>query len=473
MRKRAWLAVGMAFVLAAAACGANGDQSSTEDDPPPAEADGDGVDLDAFGTLDSPCGEDIDGVTVSLDPAEAGRGTDRIHIGVANERTAEVRPGLLKEMYDAMVAFAGWCNAQGGIGGVPVEVVDLDGQLTRVEAAMTSACSETFAMVGGGWVQDNLAFTGKPGSDFHQCGMIAVTGFAVSTEFAEANGVIQPIPNAAYRKPSIQFADMAELYPEEVRKTAMVYGDGVPSLRITKDQNRAVMEAVGGYGFTDEVTYALINQDFSVTAQKIIDLGATSIGFVGEPENYAALLAELQTKGWEGLAASETNHYDEKLFTRGDSAPNGAVIRMAIHYFEEADEFPVMQQLEDLLTEYGPDDVKIASLSIQSFSAGLLFAQTVRDCAADNDGRVDRECVVTTAKTYTEWDGGGLHAPGDLSDGVPPECGMLVVARDGTFERLFPEIGGAEDDGDGFHCGEILELEGDFGEPRIDPSRPY
>ena len=44
-----------------------------------------------------------------------------------NDRSAEIRPGLNKVMYDASVAFAGWCNDQGGIGGLPIEIVDMDG----------------------------------------------------------------------------------------------------------------------------------------------------------------------------------------------------------------------------------------------------------------------------------------------------------------------------------------------------------
>ena len=47
---------------------------------------------------------------------------------------------------------------------MPIEPVDLDGQAINVEAAMTTACSKTFAMVGGGFALDTNMFSGKDGA---------------------------------------------------------------------------------------------------------------------------------------------------------------------------------------------------------------------------------------------------------------------------------------------------------------------
>ncbi len=79
-------------------------------------------------------------------------------------------------------------------------------------------------MVGGGYAQDNQIFSGKPESDFHQCGMIAIPGFAVSTDFSEANGVVQPIPNPVYEKPTTWMEDLQELYPDEMEKSPLRVG---------------------------------------------------------------------------------------------------------------------------------------------------------------------------------------------------------------------------------------------------------
>ena len=109
--------------------------------------------------------------TQDHDPGRPGRhgGADKLYIGVANDRGSRDPARSQQGDVRRSVAFAKWCNDQGGIGGLPIEPVDIDGKLLEVEAAMTTACTEIFAMVGGGCAQDDLVFTGKDGSDFHKC----------------------------------------------------------------------------------------------------------------------------------------------------------------------------------------------------------------------------------------------------------------------------------------------------------------
>ena len=202
------------------------------------------TDAQVFGTLESPCGKAPEGKTVTIKAEEAGRGTDRLYIGVGNDRTADAQPGMNKELWDTTLAFVAWCNEQGGVAGIPLDPIDIDGRYFHVEEAMTTACSETFALVGGGLVFDNQVFSGKDGSDFHKCRLIAVPGFAVSTDFAEASGVIQPLPNPAHRKSAVWLQDVASLFPEEVAKTVAVYGEGVTSIAINRDPGVADLERV-------------------------------------------------------------------------------------------------------------------------------------------------------------------------------------------------------------------------------------
>jgi hypothetical protein len=53
---------------------------------------------------------------------------------------------------------------------------------------------------------------------------------------------------------------------------------------------------------------------------------------------------------------------------------------------------------------------------------------------------------------------------------------MLMIVKDGGFERLYPEIDGEGDDGDGFHCpaDSIVTVPAASvpGEGKVDPSRP-
>ncbi len=131
-----------AVALVATACGASGDEEVTENEGETATTVASGDDA-SFGDLPSPCGDGDASVAEGEGPA-----TDKLLLGVANDRSADIRPGLNKEFWDTAQAYEKWCNDQGGIQGLPIELVDLDGQVTNVEAAMTKACTEVFAMVG-------------------------------------------------------------------------------------------------------------------------------------------------------------------------------------------------------------------------------------------------------------------------------------------------------------------------------------
>jgi hypothetical protein len=138
----------------------NSDDTATTQAPAPVETDApvtsDGPDTtDApsgpmFGTMASPCGPATDAGVPTI--AEGQNGGDTIKLGTANDHGYEGAPGTTLEMLDAAKAFAGWCNAQGGVRGLPIEIVDLDGKLFSVPPSMEQACSEVFAMAGGGWV---------------------------------------------------------------------------------------------------------------------------------------------------------------------------------------------------------------------------------------------------------------------------------------------------------------------------------
>ena len=460
-----------ALAVFASGCGAQGADDAADNNNPTettAAPAVEGAGAADFGSLKDVCGPG----DAKVAAADAGRGTDKLYVGVANDRASTIRAGLLKELWDAGVAFTAWCNEQGGISGLPIEAVDLDGKLLEVETAMATACKDTFAMVGGGYAQDNFLFSGKDGSDFHKCKMIAIPGFAVSTDFAEANGQVQPIPNPAYRKAGAWLADLAKLYPDKVKNFALVYG-ALPSIEQNKDQILAVAKQVGGYDNITQISYdAIGNQDWGLVAQQIEDSGAGAVSYVGEPGNMSKLAQALNDQGYDGLLFADAVAYDQLVIeSSGEAAAEGIIARIASHPLEEADRWPATKRMIDVFEQYGPADGKLASLTTQAFSAWLLFAQSAKTCA--EKGEITRTCVIQAAASVKEWDGGGLHAVGNPGDNEPPPCSMFVQVRGGKFERLFPELDSADDEGEGFSCtGGVLDVTGEFGAGNVDPSRP-
>jgi ABC-type branched-subunit amino acid transport system substrate-binding protein len=444
------LAVAAMTALLAASCSAKGDEpaapeTTAAEGTTTAQEPSDGT----FGDLESPCGEGD--YTVEAD--QAAGSPDVLRIGVANDRTSQIRPGLNKEMWDASTAFVAWCNEQGGIGGLPIEMVDLDGKLLEVEAAMTKACHGVFMMVGGGYVQDNLEFSGKPDSDFHKCGLADIPGFAVSPEKAESNGQVQPLPNPSAETGSAWLQIYKSLEPDNAESMAEVWGD-LPAMEAVRNRAVAVMadQDVEVAGVFDYPATGL--PDWTPLAQEVIGSGATSMHWVGEPTFLGNLVKALREQGWKGDPVNETNIYDQQYVdTAGVENAAGTIIRTAFHPFEEADIWPATKQYMDIVNE-NVDDAKIAILGAQSFSAWLLFATAANNCAADNDNVLTRACVLRSAAAIDGWTGGGLHAPANLGpDGSPPGCEMAItVTPDGEFERLSPTIGSDQDHGDGFTC---------------------
>ena len=482
MARKHLLAITAVAVLAliASACGASGGDKQ-------AEGGGDGSTTTAaaqeaaagsFGDLPAPvCGPGKDKVA----EGEGGTGTDKLYIGVATDRSSSIRPGLNKEMWDASVAFSEWCNAQGGIGGLQIELVDLDGKLTDVGNAMTTACSSTFMMVGGGWVQDDLQFTGKDGSDFHLCGLAEIPAFTTSPQKSESNGQIQPVPHPASEATAVWMRMFADLYPEQAESMAEVWGD-LPAMETIRNQDIAVIEGEGSEvaGVFDYPVFGMT--DWTPLAQQVIGSGAGSMHYVGEPTNMGTLIKTLREQGWEGIPMLETNMYDptyvDSAQNASDGTPNaaGSVIRTFFHPFEEAADWPAVQQYQELVDQYVPDG-KIALLGMQSFSAWLLFATAANACGDANDGVLTRACVLEAADGVDDWTAGGLHSPTDPGPegGPSPTCDMLLeVTDEGTFERLYPELGSEEDSLDGFVCAEdaVAEVPANEGKGVLGEDQP-
>jgi Periplasmic binding protein len=419
-----------------------------------------------FGTLDSPCGPGE--ATI----AEGQNGGDTLKLGTPTDHGYESSPGLTIEMLDAAQAFAGWCNEQGGIGGLQLEIVDLDGKLFQVPPAMEQACAETFAMVGGGWVFDDQMFP-----RFHECQMISFPSYTVTPTAAMANGKVQPIPNPSHVKPSSWLIWAKANYPTEIANTAIMYGDFLTT-KVVADSLRATMDVVGGFTVNDTIPYSPAGEaNWAPFAQRLKDQSISTLFFVGAPNNLVLLYKAMNEVGYvPALVLNDANFYDQTMVADGNGAlAEGFKVRTAYAPFEEPDRFPGMQSYLDMMETYNPDG-KIAGLGLQATSALLLFATAASSCLAANDNVLERECVLAEGLKITSWTGGGLHTETNPGGGRPPDCGIIMEIRDGAWQRLFPELDSADDNGDGWHCdpGSAVDITGDFGDVTkgVDPTRP-
>jgi len=424
-----------------------------------------------FGDMASPCGPATDAGVPTI--AEGQNGGDTLRLGTATDHGYEAAPGLTVEMLDAAEAFAGWCNAQGGVRGLPIEIVDLDGKLFNVPAATEQACAETFAMVGGGWVFDNQMYP-----RFHECGMISLPGYAVTAEASLANGRVQPIPNPPNLKPASWFLWAKKYQAEAIGKPAILYGDFV-STKMVAEQIKGTMAALGGFGEPLMIpTNPAGEANWTPFAQQLKNEGITMLSVVGEPGNMILLYKAMREVGYvPDLVLNDANHYSEQIVAEGNAeATEGLRVRTVYSPFEEADQNPALATFLEMMASYKPDG-RIAGLGQQAVSAMLLFVQSANACLDANDNVLERECVLAEAKNVTSWTAGGLHAESNPGSNEPPRCGLIMGVVDGTWQRVYPERGSADDNGNGWRCDDeqgAVAIEGDFGDPTvaIDPTRP-
>jgi ABC-type branched-subunit amino acid transport system substrate-binding protein len=422
-----------------------------------------------FGSLTAPCGEG-DG-TATVDAAQnGGGGTGTIKVGTPTDKGFEIQPGLNIEMEDAAKAFIGWCNDQGGIQGLKLELVELDGQVLQVPAVMEQACEEVFSLVGGGLVLDNQEFP-----RFHECGMIDIAGYTASTEKAMSNGMVQPLPNPSNVKPTGWFEWAKENNPNAISRAAIMYGN-VGSIETLARQDQETMDEVGGFTVVDQIVYNTTGEsNWAPFAQRLKDNNVGFLTFVGQPANLASLLRSMDEIGYRPeLIMQQANHYDAVLTQGAGPLADGVIVRSFYAPLEERDN-PAIAKYLDNMARYSPSG-KVAGLGIQTTSAYLLFVTAANACLDADGGVLERDCVLREAKKITAWDGGGLHATSNPSTNTPSNCELLLVVRNGEFVRLFPETGSADDNGNGWHCRQpgLAQLTGDYGniQAGVDASRP-
>jgi len=394
-----------------------------------------------FGDLPSPCGPG------SAKIAGGENGGSTLKLGTASDRGADTAPGTNQEFLDSAVAFAKWCNAQGGIDGLKVEAVDLDGKLFQVPAAIEQACSSVFAMVGGSWVFDEQQFP-----RFTQCKMVSFPGATTSVAANGDANTIQAVPSNTSEAPYGWWAWAAQSHPQDVKKTAIVYADN-PTIIRTRN---TLLQQMSHVGITNvkQISYAVTGEaNWAPFAQTLKQSGIEALTFVGSPGNYALLAKAMTEVGYKpDLVLNEANFYTDLLVQPGNvKNAEGMSTRTVFVPFQETGGNKALQDYENMMSTYNPKGLK-AQQGMQGTSAFLLFATAAKSCIATNGGVLERQCVLTAAKKVTSWTGGGLHAVTDPASGLPSKCIAILQIKDGKWTREFPQLGSGDDSGKGYRC---------------------
>ena len=437
MRNRSLrLAAGLVSIgMLAVACGSNRGDSATSGAT--GATTGAGV-IDAsrvagatgakFGDLASPCGAgSASGAT------DKGVTDTSIKIGYGDDAGFASAPGLNKEMSEAIRAMMSWCNQQGGINGRKVEGNYYDAKLLEVKSAMTQACTDkVFMLVGQGWASDAAQEDVRIG-----CQLSSVPTYSVSTAFAHGAGMVQSLANPGDQLPLGFAYQVANLFPDAIKKTALVYANYSATLE-TKNKVVAGFPAAG-YSFLacDQIYNISGESDWKPFASNLKACGAEIVYFVGSPApNFENFLAGSKQVGFTPKAIMvDANNYDAAFAKwNGDNGGIGdnVYVRMAFVPFEEADKSPATKQYLDLIAKAG---AKPSLLGAQATASFLLWATGVKACGST----VTAKCVIAEIGKLKDWTAGGLHVPTQPIKNEAPSCSLLVKLSGAKFARITPK----------------------------------
>ena len=382
-----------------------------------------------FGTMASPCGKgEAKGAT------QQGVTDTSITIGFGDDAGYPAAPGLNKEMSDAMKAMIKWCNDQGGINGRQIIGNYRDAAIMNVANVMTEACAQDFMLVGQGWSLDSAQEQIRVG-----CKMASVPAYSVSPQFSNGPLMVQPSPNPVDFANVSAAAQMAEQFPSQVKKAAIIYGDFVALVDLAKKAVIAYEQV--GWNFLDcEQSYNILGEaNWLPFVQRLKDCGAEIVYFSGSPApHFENLLDAAKTLDFDPLWLQEANFYDSafaKWNTNGNA--DNVYVQMPFYPFEQADKVPATAKYVEIVKANGGS----TGLSgAQATAAFLLWAQGVKECGSN----LSSDCVISALQKVTSYDAGGLQSPTNPGGNKPGDCSMVVKLSGTKFEQVLPTTIGTQ-----------------------------
>ena len=143
---------------------------------------------------------------------------------------------------------------------------------------MTEACQKDFMLVGQGWSGDSAQEATRLG-----CKLASVPTYSVSASFANADLMVQPVPNPIDYTPVEIAAAMQKKFPEQIKKSAVMFANYASTLD-TKDKVLASYPKFG-FKFLDcPQQYNIAGEsDWKPFVQRLQDCGAEVVYFTGSP----------------------------------------------------------------------------------------------------------------------------------------------------------------------------------------------
>jgi len=400
--------------------------------------------------------------TTAVDPCtgldteatDIGVSTDTLTVLVAADVNNPLAPGLFKDAWTGVKAWADRINANGGLACRQVKVIEFDTLLNPNEAAnaQISACEHALAMVGTAalFVFDTQKMNTCADQTGNPIGLPDIA--QLTTEVAHQCSpttfpVVAPQGSCPYDGGLRQFTERVgeirwfqDNIEPDLKGVFLVPGD-LPSIRQASITTIRAMEQAGVDNIAEfAVSGADLQPVYTPFVQAISDNGAN---FARTGSNDQSLIKWRSEAAAQGVDAEiwvcSIACYTQSIFKAGGDVIDGTYLTIFAIPFEEADTNAELQAYVDSVSSP-------SAFGLNAWASGVMFEDAVNAIVeADGVNAITRQSLLDELATVTSFDAHGMLGPVNPSAKTTGPCYAILQMHNGEFVRIHPAERGTLD----------------------------
>ncbi len=452
----------LAFALAASACSGGSSADDEVSDSPTTTSTVAATSTTEQSADDLFGGETTDTTTPDLDPCadltpeatDTGVSADTITVLVAADVNSPLAPGLFKDSWVGVKAWADHVNANGGLACRQVEVIEFDTLLNANESAnaQITACENALAMVGTTalFVLDTAILNTCPDASGNPVGIPDIA--QLTTEVAHQCSVntfpvVEPQGACPYAGGPRVFTERVgeirwfqENIDPDLTAVFIVPGD-LPS---TRQASITTIRAMEQAGVDNVAEFAVGGFDlqpvYTPFVQAITDNSANMARTGSNDQSLVKWRSEAVAQGVEAeIWVCTIACYSQSIFEAGGDVIDGTYVTIFTIPFEEADTNPELQAYVDSVSNP-------SAFGLNSWASGVMLEDAVNSIV-DSDGinAITRQTLLEQMSTITAFDAHGMLGTVNPAGKVSGPCYVMLQIQDGAFVRVHPDDRGTFD----------------------------
>lgn len=327
----------------------------------------------------------------------------------------------------AVRAYVAYRNAQGGVCGRQLKLLDADDGLDsgRNRALTIELDPKVIGFVGGN------AGGGNGGAGVIKERNIPIVGISASELLDEAPSYFSVSPRTTRGVPTPKFRYLAS---QGVTKAAVVYISAGPSTAEAKRQI-SLIEAVG-IDVVLDLPVPLSTLSWDSTARSVASSGADYLQLIAADSQSAAMARAMADARYQLKSAEYVTAYGSIFARSAGPAAEGAVSWIFALPDEDGGVVPEHALFLRWMGKVAP------SASRDTFAAsGWSGTEALVEAIEALPGPITREALLTQLRNTGRFDAHGFTTAVELGKKIPSDCSIAMTYQQGKWRRLTPATG--------------------------------